>query len=222
MRKSVQLQRQTMAGQIAEEIRHRILAGDYVDGEQLMQEQMAAEFGVSKVPVREALHMLEAEGLVQQKFHKGAVVAGLEPEQLMEIFEMRCQIEKWLLGLAMKNATPEDIENARTRNKMLADSTEPVEAWNLNWKLHEALYLPANKPYALEHLGALHSKTARYVRLQYSKATSQQRIVEEHGAIIDAFEKKDPKTPKMLEKHILEAAGKLTLRLIEVRDAEKS
>ena len=69
------LKKQTIAGQVAEELRIRIMSGHYNTGHQLLQEQLATEFGVSKVPIREALHLLEAEDLISQEFHRGAIVS---------------------------------------------------------------------------------------------------------------------------------------------------
>lgn len=219
LRAPVQLNRQTMAGQVAEELRRRILAGEHVEGEQLMQEQLASEFGVSKVPVREALHMLEAEGLVVQQFHRGAVVSGLEPAHLMELFELRTQIEVWLLGLAMPVATETDVDEARRMNARLSASDEPVQGWDLNWRFHEMMYRPANKPYVLEHLKTLHSRTARYVRLQYSIATNKQKILDQHENILAAYARKDATAMDLLRSHILGAAKKLTDRLAEIKAA---
>lgn len=218
-RAPLRLQRQTMAGQVADELRRKILAGDYAEGEQLLQEQLAADFGISKVPVREALHMLEAEGLIVQQFHRGAVIAGLEPEHLMELFELRTEIECWLLELAMARANADDLQAAAAMNEALGANTDPVNGWDLNWKFHEALYRPAGKPYVLDHLRTLHSRTARYVRRQYELATNRAHILKEHSAILEAYAQRDPEAPNLLRQHILGAARKLTDRLIALRTA---
>ena len=212
--KRVILKRQTMAGQVAEELRNRILNGDYNTGLQLMQEQLASEFGVSKVPIREALHLLEAEGLVSQEFHRGAIVSGLSPRQLMEIFEVRAEIEFWLIGLALPQINSDVTEEARAQNELFLKAQDPSEAWDCNWKFHEALYIPADKPFALEHLRQLHSRTARYVRHQYSIATSKKTIFDEHNRIIAAIcAKKDKGAQHLLRIHILNAAKKLSHQL---------
>lgn len=119
--------------------------------------------------------------------------------------------------MAMPLATEEAATAARKANERLGQTDDPVMAWDLNWRFHEALYIPADKPYILDHLRTLHSRTARYVRLQYSKATSQAKILDEHAAIIDLYVRKDPKAAKLLEDHILGAARKLTERLTQIR-----
>ena len=217
VRPPVRLQRQTMAGQVADELRRRIVSGDYAEGEQLLQEQLAQDFGVSKVPVREALHLLEAEGLITQQFHRGAVVTGISPRDLMELFELRAQIEGWLLGLAMPLATEADVAAARARNAQLRATNDPVEGWDLNWRFHEMLYVPAGKPYILDHLRQLHTRTARYVREVYATATSRQQVTDEHEAILAAYARQDPATGAMLSDHILRGARKLTDQLIQMQ-----
>lgn len=209
----MRLQRKSMAGEVADELRRRILAGEVAEGTQLMQEQLAAEFGISKVPIREALFQLEAEGFVTQQFHRGAVVSGLSPEQIMEIFELRSQIEAWLLELAMASATEEDIAQARSLADQFEASDDPVVAWDSNWGFHEALYRPAGKPFATEHLRKLHSQTARYVRMQYSLALDKSAIAQEHLELLELFRQKSPKAKAYLRNHIINAATKLTERL---------
>lgn len=213
----MRLQRKSMAGEVADELRQRILTGEIAEGTQLMQEQLAGEFGISKVPIREALYQLEAEGFVAQQFHRGAVVAGLSPAQIMEIFELRTQIEIWLLELGMAAATDDDIAAARDQAEKFEESADPVIAWDLNWRFHEALYQPAGKPYIIEHLKKLHSQTARYVRMQYSLALNKSKIVREHTKLLNLYSEKSPKAKTCLRNHILEAATKLTNRLNEQR-----
>lgn len=153
--------RQGMAVQVANELRRRILAGELVEGTQLLQEQLATEFGISKVPIREALHQLEAEGFVVQQFHRGATVAGLSPHEIMEIFELRTQIELWLMELGMAAATLDDVVRAREIANRIAESTDLAEFPELNWQFHAALFHPAGKPFAVDHLRKLHSQAQR-------------------------------------------------------------
>lgn len=218
---STRLRRKSMAGEVADELRRRILAGEVDEGAQLMQEQLAAEFGISKVPIREALFQLEAEGFVLQQFHRGAVVASLSPAQIMELFELRTQIEVWLLGLAMPVATGKDVAAAREFADLFDKTEDPVVAWDYNWRLHEALYLPAAKPFIIDHLKKLHSQTARYVRVQYSLALDKTKTVDEHARLLELYEDKSQKAKTCLRDHILDAATKLTKRLAEIKEARE-
>src|SRR3954462_13104423 len=95
------IQRQTIASMTVEALRERILRGDYPEGEPLRQDALADELGVSRIPVREALRQLEAEGLVTFNPHRGAVVSSLSLDEIVELFELRADIECDLLARAV-------------------------------------------------------------------------------------------------------------------------
>ena len=222
MAKQVVLKRQGLADQVATAVRERILTGEIGEGHQLMQEQLAAEFGVSKVPVREALFQLEAEGFVAQHFHRGAVVVGHSPEEVMEIFELRTEIEVWLLRLAMAKATEKDVKAAKILATAIAKARDPDKSWELNWRFHEALYKPADKPFVIDHLAKLHFKTARYVRAQYAVALSRDGIDVEHRKLIELYETRNQEAVTFLREHILQAATQLTEHLRKIEQQKKA
>src|SRR5678810_63542 len=94
------IKRQTLTGMTADAIRERILRGRYPEGSPLRQDAIGAELGVSRIPVREALRQLEAEGLVTFNPHRGAIVSSLSLEEIGELFELRAEIECDLLRRA--------------------------------------------------------------------------------------------------------------------------
>ena len=85
-------QHRTLASAVADRLREQILSSAYPAGTQLRQDALAASFGVSRIPVREALFQLEAEGLLQMVPHKGAVVTELSPEEVNDIFDLRVML----------------------------------------------------------------------------------------------------------------------------------
>src|SRR5690348_10896665 len=87
------IQRQSLTSAVAETLRERIVRGEIKEGEQLRQDAIATELAVSRIPVREALRQLEAEGLITIVPHRGAVVSLLSTEEIEEIFEMRAVLE---------------------------------------------------------------------------------------------------------------------------------
>src|SRR5687767_10425115 len=93
--------KRTIADQVAELVRRRILTGQLKGGQPIRQEHLAAELGVSRIPLREALKQLAAEGFVTITSHKGAVVAELSIAEVEELFDIRIKLETWLLQLAI-------------------------------------------------------------------------------------------------------------------------
>lgn len=210
------VQRQTMGAQVADALRRQIIGGELAEGFQLRQEQLAAEFGISKVPVREALNQLEAEGLVIQQFHRGAVVAGLSLDQIMETFELRAQIEVWLIGLALPHATPEDAKDAGRRASLLENSEDASSLPNLNWQFHQALYRPAGKEHVLEYVHKLHLQVERFVRMQFRLAVQIEQVVREHAELLRLYAGRDPAVQQCLHRHIMGSAERLAERLAEL------
>src|SRR5262245_34547634 len=102
------IQRETLAKTLTRLLRDKIPAGDYPEGQQLRQDALAIEFGISRIPVREALRQLEAEGLVSFYPHRGAVVSSLSLQEIEELFDVRAVLEPDLLRRAISNLT-EDV-----------------------------------------------------------------------------------------------------------------
>src|SRR6185369_13654990 len=98
----------TMSGQITARIREKILTGVYPPGSALLQDSIAAEFGVSKIPVREALVQLRSEGLVDIFAHRGFQVRAISASEMLEVFRLRLAIEPAAVADGARKASPED------------------------------------------------------------------------------------------------------------------
>jgi len=200
-----------------EALRERILRGDYPEGEPLRQDALADELGVSRIPVREALRQLEAEGLVTFSPHRGAVVSSLSLEEITELFELRAEIECGLLTRAIPLMTQDQLDRATEVLDEFEDALTAGEAtrWGpLNWHFHAALYTPANRNFTMGVLQKLHQHSDRYFRMQVLLAHGGAKAASEHRAIAEAVAAKDVElaTQRMRE-HILEA-GRSLLQLI--------
>src|SRR5215471_10919871 len=93
--------RRITADYLADALREAIHRGDLADGAVLNQAAIAAHFGVSRVPVREAMRELQAEGLIETRAHRLAVVRGLDVERLIEVYELRALLEGYLIERAV-------------------------------------------------------------------------------------------------------------------------
>lgn len=175
--------RQSLTDQIVTELRRQIITGQLPEGAPLRQEKLATELGVSRVPLREAIRQLEAEGLVVSELHKGTVVTTLSLEELQELFEIRLRIETWLFEAAIPLMRDEDfaLADAVTDEAMASGS---VENWGeLNWRFHEALYRPSGHLIALKLLRTVHDNANRYVNLQIAVAEDVERELADHRAL---------------------------------------
>lgn len=202
------LDKTTISIQVAQELRRRILAGHYPQGVKLQQEQIAAELGVSRSPVREALGQLEAEGLVVLTPQKGAQVSPISRAEIAELFELRLLVEPHLIALAIPEMTEADLNKATSIISEMADIS--LDGWgDANWRLHEALYAPAGRPGMLKLLRRTHETIGRYIRMQVMATNGRADAHREHQLILDACRKRDVgKAVALLREHI-EDAGQM-------------
>ena len=143
------LARQTVASMTLDAIRDGILHGNYPEGEPLRQDALADELGVSRIPIREALRQLEAEGLVTFSPHRGAIVSSLSLEEIEEVFELRATLEPDLIRRALPRLTTYQLDQADEILDRYAEALRSgnVAQWGeLNWEFHSSLWAPAGRP----------------------------------------------------------------------------
>jgi DNA-binding GntR family transcriptional regulator len=169
----------------------------------LKQDEVARRLGVSHIPVRAAFQQLEAEGLITNVPYKGAIVTRLSAEEIEEYFDIRATLEVDLLKRAIPNIKADVVARARKIAEKM--DTAPPSRWGeYNWKLHEELYAPANRPITLELVRKIHDNLDRYVRIQLALADkNRQRAHEEHYRLIELCEAGNQKeAPRLLFQHI--------------------
>lgn len=218
----VKLQRQTTAELVAEELRTRIITGEIGEGEPLYQERLAAELGVSRIPLREAMRQLEAEGLITLSSHRGGIVSVLSLDEIRELFEIRSCLETWLLGAAIPNLKEADF----TALTAIIDSMHDgeIERWGeLNWAFHERLYAPAGRKQSMQILQRIHRNLDRYLRLQISITSGWQKANDDHRAIVEACRARDVRrATTLLAVHIMDGADALVNALSKRRSAKRA
>jgi len=214
------IKRQTVTGSVAEELRRRIVSGEYAGGEQIRQEAVAEELGVSRIPIREALLQLESEGLVVIHTHKGAVVASLSAEDAVDLFEARLVLESMLLKKAVEAATPEDIARIGASlgdyERAVKNGADPETLSRLNWTFHTALCEPARRPRMMAILLSLYTATDRYLRLQIERPKAKTKALEDHRAIYEAFRaRRSAPLAKLIKAHITDAYDDVITQLTQ-------
>lgn len=211
---------------IADDLRSRILRGDFPEGHQLRQATLASEYEISRMPVREALKRLEAEGLVVFTPHKGAEVTSLAPEDIQEVLHLRKLLEPDILRDAIPKMTDADIEDAKKNAHSFdlalhGDDTNIGELGRYNWALHAALYRPSGRERTMQFLKTLHYQAERYTRLHVILARGKKRASQEHRKLIDYCRKREAKAAcTLLSQHIESAEQELLNFLKAQREAK--
>jgi DNA-binding GntR family transcriptional regulator len=171
---------------IAETLREEILRGEIAPGQALRQEELAERFGVSRLPVRDALLRLEAHGLVHVYPNRGAFVISLSADEVTEIYEMRVLLEGDLIERAVPRMTPEHwrrIDAAQAEATRTAGGPEWVEG---DWRFHRALYEAAARPRQLATIENLRSTVARYSSGHDALPALTPEWLADHDAILEA------------------------------------
>lgn len=184
---SLPLKHRTLSSAIVDRLRQEILDGSYPAGSQLRQDALAQAFEVSRIPVREALFQLEAEGFVRIVPHKGAIVSGLSLEEINDVFELRKLLEPRLLASSVPALTAEDFAAAANMEAAFEEAMTAgdVARWGvLNADFHLALYARATQPRTLLIVAGLLQTSDRYTRLQLQRGSSIERARAEHNELI--------------------------------------
>ncbi len=188
-------------------LREAILACELPGGTPLIEAALAAQFGVSKTPVREALHRLAHSGLVDMELARGATVHSLSPDEIRDISELRAELEPLALRQGIPHLSSSDLQHMR---QTLAHAKEALTANDyrklslLNSSFHNALTQHAPNQLLLKWLESL-SDRRRLISMQgWSLDNHSQREWDEHSAIVDALEASDGEAAvSRLRDHIL-------------------
>lgn len=191
------------ADAVTESLRALILDGTLGSGLQLRQEDLARRFGVSRIPVREALGRLQAEGLVEHFANRGSVVASRSIEDLLETLDIRIALETRAVKLALPNLTVKDFKLAREIMRKYDESESPREWTELNLEFHLALYRPCGRHRLVRMIEDLVRGISIHLRQHISHTVGRRNPQAEHKDILKACVDGDvEKAVKLTEQHI--------------------
>lgn len=194
---------QTTSSAVTQLLRQALDQGRWVSGAPLRQEEIASELGVSRVPVREALFQLQAEGLVHMVPNKGMFVRHATPAELREWFRLRRLIEADLLADAVPLHSAATINRVETVQAAL-DTARSVNDWIAgDREFHEALYAPAQRPESMAIVRRLRHLVDRFYFANLKPTTRAQGWHEEHHALIRALRRRDAQAAtRVLQQHL--------------------
>jgi DNA-binding GntR family transcriptional regulator len=215
--------RKSLTSAVADKLRDQIIRGEIPEGAQLRQDVIAAQYHVSRIPVREALRQLDAEGLINIVPNRGAVVPKLSPSDIEELFAIRALLEPEVLKASIPQLTQVDFGKAEAvLKKYVAElnNEEHIAEWGrLNWQFHSILYSAANRPHFMSVIRNVNHNGERYTRLQLYLTHGVQRANEEHHEILELCRKRDVSGAcRLLRQHIQYAGRSLKEVVAQSRD----
>jgi len=205
--KAQQLPAHLARGEIEERLRNAILDGRLPPGTAVRQQELATLYGVSRMPVREALRQLEAQSLLRVELHKGAVVAPLIGEDAVDTYALRVILESEALRQSIPLLDDADIASARQYIEQLENETRHAEIGRLNRLFHMALYGKAPNQKLLRLIENELNQEERFLRFHLSSMGLGKLTQDDHNALVNAAsDKRVEEAVKVLEQHLNKAA----------------
>ena len=218
--------KQSLPELIANDLRERILSGEMAEGEVIRQEALAEAYEVSRMPVREALKRLNAEGLVQWANNRGGSVTKHSLREIGEIFDLRTLIEVDMFRRSIPNMTDADCkrcEDILERMETSYDEDDVSEWGALNDDYHSALCAASGQKMAVEILDRLSVQSDRYVRMHLSVMKQRDQAKEEHRELLKlAVAGEVEKACALLTRHVQRTKDELLELIAAKRAAEDS
>ncbi|WP_107871991.1 GntR family transcriptional regulator [Pseudoduganella sp. UC29_71] len=193
--------------ELREAIEEMIAMGSLMPGQHLDETELAARFEVSRTPIREALNQLASMGVVVIRPRRGAIVAELGPQQLVEMFEVMSELEATCGRLAARRMTLEEqqaLQAAHQACKEALDAHEPDAYYYKNEAFHEAIYAGSHNQFLIEQARSLYRRLRPYRRLQLRVRNRLSNSYAEHDGVVQAIIGGDgEKAAELLREHVM-------------------
>lgn len=180
---------QTAQEAVLDALRRMVVTGELAPGTPLRQDAIAKMFGVSRVPVREALRILEGEGKLQHTAHQGYRVSKLSIEELLEVYRLRDLLETEVVRTSVPRLTDEHLARMRAAMDHMdraADAEDVIQVGVGNRAFHFAILEPSGMTLTLRILGQLWETTDPYRRLYFTRPITRENVNAEHAEIFAA------------------------------------
>lgn len=184
-----------LAEQVYEQITADIATGRIMSGSALVQEQVAAQYGVSRTPVRDVLTRLTLEGLTTLVPGRGYIVNQLDEREIADVFDVRYALEALAVRRACGHYTPQQVlrMSSLTEETAIIDPSDNLELFRLGQAFHIALVEPAGNSFLLSVLTSVwnHPIQKRITMTYRQGADYQQKVVDDHRQILEALKNED-------------------------------
>ena len=185
------LPRKSLAQQVAEQVRAAIFDGRLRSGSTLRQAELARDFGVSIIPLREALCQLEGEGLVCHESHRGVMVADVNAEDVEELIQICTTLEELAFQRAMPHITDLDIDEAEAALLAMRSAKDVSSFGELAWSMRRALLHGMDSPRLLQMIENLNKNNRRYLGVFFNDPAARKWLFGQWTKLVDLAHKRD-------------------------------
>jgi DNA-binding GntR family transcriptional regulator len=203
-----------------EYLKSNLLSGRFNPGERLIEEQLAGELGVSRTPVREALHKLELEGLVKPLETRGFCIPKDSREEIIELFDIRAALEGFAMRFVCESISAETLEKLHGFIEKAEDALRRKQidkVFEYNTQFHDTLHgVIAHKPRFLNLIADMRKYVLRYRKDTLHYLEGAKRTIDGHRKILLALSLKDPDLcERVMREHVQEAREDALQKMIE-------
>lgn len=199
----------SLAEQVFERLENDILTGKYQRGEILTELKLVTDLGVSRTPVREALHRLEQEHIIETT-SKGILILGVTEQDLKDIFAIRLRIEGMASAFAAESMSAEELAELKETlelQEFYVTKQDPERIKKMDSKFHQLIYRYCGSAVLNDTLLPLHKKVQKYRRASVENNSRAKQSAREHRAIYEAIEARNAAlAEKCTTEHIANAA----------------
>jgi len=208
--------------QIARLLAQAIREGIYEPGASLIQEDLASRFQVSRSPIREALRMLSAEGLITMPpGGQGATVRMLTRDELTEIYDLRLLIEPSMAGAIVSRATPSQIDELRRLDEQMRTAADVGSWMRLNFSFHEYIYAIADRPHTTGIVTSLLGLSQPYSQHNIGHLGGREKATSEHTLMIAAIsDHNESELSRLITEHLTGARTRLLDSMPEAQESD--
>jgi DNA-binding GntR family transcriptional regulator len=200
--------------QISKKLEDDIIYGFFLPGSKLDEQELCDRYGASRTPIREALKLLAAEGLVEIRPRRGAIIPTINPLTLCEMFEVMAELEAMCGRLAARRIQPEEKQELQRLHQLCQDYLNQNDSENYyeaNRLFHFAIYHASHNTFLIEQACTLHKRLHPYRRLQLRVNNRMNNSFSEHNAILEAiFAGDEQQAEALLKAHVVIQGQKFT------------
>jgi|SRR5690625_368973 len=200
---------------IYQTLRQEISTGSLSPGSVLKEVQLSERFGVSRTPVRDALMRLTESGLLERT-HRGLEVKGIDPEVVVQVYDMRILLEEEAAGRAAERHTISDVlrlEALLHRDQKLSDPEDPIMV-RTNLEFHETIWKATHTPVLIDLLYRLSAHLIQAPRSTLGEGDRWKRSISQHEALLKAIQARDVTTARDTARQHFEEARSIRLEIL--------
>jgi len=216
------LEYRTLQDLVTDRIRAAIHSGELASGSRLQHDALARQFGVSRMPIREALRVLQSEGIIELRPHRGAIVVDLDPQEVAQIFEIRALLEARAAELAAPNLTDSDLATQRRLLEQMKTIPGEDPRWlELNHAFHSAMYPASGWRHLCTLIDNQRNVVQAHLRLATAVLNRAASAHDEHAAILQAAEQRDgPLLARLTAEHLRRTGEEVAAELARLRQCQ--